>query len=95
MVVIGLAPKGVEVRLPAIEFLSEKTIRGCYYGSTNVAAALPRLAALARDGDLDLAGVVSHFTGLDGVEEAFERLRRGDGARTIVVVEPELAEAPE
>ena len=95
VVVIGLAPKGVEVRLPAIEFLSEKTIRGCYYGSTNVAAALPRLAALARDGDLDLAGVVSHFTGLDGVEEAFERLRRGDGARTIVVVDPELAEAPE
>jgi S-(hydroxymethyl)glutathione dehydrogenase/alcohol dehydrogenase len=94
VVVIGLAPKGVEVTLPAIEFLSEKTIRGCYYGSANVAAALPRLAVLARDGVLDLAGVVSHFTELDGVEEAFDRLRRADGARTIVVVEPELAEAP-
>jgi Zn-dependent alcohol dehydrogenase len=94
VVVIGLAPKGVEVTLPAIEFLSEKTIRGCYYGSTNVAAALPRLAALAHDGVLDLAGVVSHFTELEGVEEAFDRLRRADGARTIVVVEPELAGAP-
>jgi Zn-dependent alcohol dehydrogenase len=94
VVVVGLAPKGVEVTLPAIEFMSEKAIRGCYYGSANVAAALPQLAVLARDGVLDLAGVVSHFTELEGVEEAFDRLRRANGARTIVVVEPELAEAP-
>lgn len=92
VVVVGLAPKGVEVSLPAIEFLSEKTIRGCYYGSTNVAAALPRLAALAADGLLDLGGVVSDFTDLDGIEEAFARLRRGEGARTVAVIDPELAE---
>jgi Zn-dependent alcohol dehydrogenase len=94
VVIVGLAPKGVEVSLPAIEFLSEKTIRGCYYGSTNVAAALPRLAALALDGVLDLAGVVSHFTDLDGVDDALERVRSASGARTIVVLDPELAEAP-
>ena len=94
VVVVGLAPKGIDLTLPAIEFMSEKTIRGCYYGSTNVADALPRLAALARDGVLDLAGVVSHFTELEGVEEAFDRLRRANGARTIVVVDPELADAP-
>jgi S-(hydroxymethyl)glutathione dehydrogenase / alcohol dehydrogenase len=92
VVVVGLAPKGVEVSLPAIEFLSEKTIRGCYYGSTNVAAVLPRLAELAQDGVLDLAGAVSHFTDLDGVEDAFDRLRNADGARTVVVVDSALAE---
>jgi len=26
-----------------------------------------------------------------GVEEALERLRRGEGARTVVIVDPELA----
>jgi len=34
-VVVGLAPPGVEVSLPAIDFLSEKTITGSYYGSTD------------------------------------------------------------
>ena len=89
--VVGLAERGAEVSLPAIEFLSEKSIRGCYYGSSNVAVDLPELVQLVVDGKLELADVVSHFTDLDGVEEALERLRRGEGARTIVVVDPELA----
>jgi Zn-dependent alcohol dehydrogenase len=89
--VIGLAPKGVEVSLPAIEFLSEKSILGCYYGSANVAVELPELVQLVADGRLALADVVSDFTGLDGVHAALERLRRGDGARTIVVLDRRLA----
>ena len=89
--VVGLTPRGVDVALPAIEFLSEKSIQGCYYGSANVAVELPELARLVVDGRLELADVVSHFTDLDGVEEALGRLRRGEGARTIVVLDPELA----
>ena len=94
-IVVGLAPAGVEVSLPAIEFLSEKSIKGCYYGSGDVADALPRLAALVAAGRLTLADVISHTTDLDGVEEALERLRRGEGARTVVIVDRDLAEAPE
>jgi S-(hydroxymethyl)glutathione dehydrogenase/alcohol dehydrogenase len=90
--VVGLAPAGVEVSLPAIEFLSEKSIRGCYYGSSNVAVELPELVQLVADGRLELADVVSHFTDLDGVGEALERLRRSEGARTIVVLDQSLAE---
>jgi Zn-dependent alcohol dehydrogenase len=52
---------------------------------------VPELAALALAGELDLAGVVSHTTDLDGVEAALGRLRRGEGARTVVIVDPELS----
>ncbi len=93
-VVVGVAPKGAEVSLPAIEFLSEKAIKGCYYGSANVAAELPELVGLVAAGRLDLGEVVSHVTGLDGVEQALERLRRGEGARTVLVLDRELAGAP-
>ena len=58
-VVVGLAPVGVEVALPAIEFLSDKGILGSYYGSGDAAAALADVAGLALAGELDLAGVVS------------------------------------
>lgn len=94
-VVVGLVPEGVEVSLPAIEFLSDKSIRGTYYGSGDPAAELPELARLALAGQLDLAKVVTHVDGLDGVEAALERLRRGDGARTVLVVDADLAGAPE
>ena len=90
-VVVGLVPRGVDVSVPGIEFLADKTLRGTYYGSGDVARDLPELAELALAGDLDLVSVVTHTTDLEGVQEAFERLRRGEGARTLVIVDPELA----
>ena len=89
--VVGIAPAGVEVSLPALDLLNEKTLRGCFYGSANVAGELPELVELAASGEIDLAAVVSHFTDLDGIEEAFQRLRRGEGARTVVIIDSELA----
>lgn len=93
-VVVGLAPAGVEVSLPAIEFLSDKGIRGSYYGSGDPAVDLPALAELAVCGQLDLANVVTDVAELDGVDAALERLRRGEGARTILVLDAALAGAP-
>jgi S-(hydroxymethyl)glutathione dehydrogenase / alcohol dehydrogenase len=89
--VVGVAPVGVEVSLPAIEFLSEKTITGSYYGSSDVHAALGQLVQLVVDGRLDLGDVVSYLIGLDDVEDALERLRRGQGARSVIVVDEDLA----
>jgi Zn-dependent alcohol dehydrogenase len=94
-VVVGLAPVGVEVGLPAIEFLSEKRILGSYYGSADPALSLRGLVDLASAGRLALDDMVSHFIELDQVPEAFERLRRGEGNRSVVVIDPEMAGAPE
>ena len=90
-VVVGLVPRGVDVSVPGIQFLSDKTLRGTYYGSGDAQRDLPELAALAVAGKLDLAGVVTQTTDLAGVEEALGRLRRGEGARTVVIVDSTLA----
>jgi S-(hydroxymethyl)glutathione dehydrogenase/alcohol dehydrogenase len=90
-VVVGLAPKGVEVALPAIEFLSDKGIRGSYYGSGDAAADLPRLAELTLTGELDLGGVVTAVEPLEAVNDALDRLRHGEGARTVLIVDEALA----
>jgi S-(hydroxymethyl)glutathione dehydrogenase / alcohol dehydrogenase len=90
-VVVGLAPAGVDVPLPAIEFLSEKRIIGSYYGSADPALSLRRLVDLASAGRLALQDMVSHRIELDQVPEAFERLRRGEGDRSLIVIDPELA----
>ena len=93
-IVVGLTPAGVEVSLPAIEFLSEKGIKGCYYGSADPRAVLPGLVELVRSGRLELGDVVSDLIELDGVEAAFERLRRGEGDRSVVIIDRDLAGAP-
>ena len=90
-VVVGVAPPGAEVSLPALEFLAQKTITGSYYGSSDVAQAVGAAARLVLDGRLDLAEVVSHMIELEEVESALERLRRGEGARSVVLVDKQLA----
>jgi S-(hydroxymethyl)glutathione dehydrogenase/alcohol dehydrogenase len=90
-VVVGLTPAGIEVSLPAIEFLSEKSIVGSYYGSADPAETFPGLVELVRSGRLELADMVSHLIDLDGIEEAFDRLRRGEGDRSVVIIDVELA----
>ncbi len=90
-VVVGLAPKGAEVSLPALDLLSEKNLRGCYYGSANVADELPALMRLAADGRLPMGEVVSHLIELAQINEAFDRLRSGEGARSVIVIDPDTA----
>ena len=75
-VVVGLAARGVEVALPAIEFLSDKGIRGRTTATGIRVVELPELAELALSGELDLAGVVTHVEPLEAVEDALERLGR-------------------
>lgn len=93
-VVVGLVPDGVEATVPATEFLLDKSLVGTYYGSGDPAAELPELAGLALTGDLDLGSVVTHLDGLEGVEAALDRLRRGEGARTVLLVDAALAGHP-
>jgi S-(hydroxymethyl)glutathione dehydrogenase / alcohol dehydrogenase len=92
-VVVGLAPKGIDSAVPAIEFLSDKSLLGTYYGSGDPAAELPEYAQLALSGELDLATVITKTAPLEGAEEALERLRRGEGARTVLIVDSVLAGA--
>jgi S-(hydroxymethyl)glutathione dehydrogenase / alcohol dehydrogenase len=90
-VVLGVAPVGAEVALPALEFLSEKRIIGSYYGSADPALSMGRLVKLATTDRLPLADMVSHRIELDDIPDAFERLRRGEGDRSVVVLDPGLA----
>jgi S-(hydroxymethyl)glutathione dehydrogenase/alcohol dehydrogenase len=93
-IVVGLAAVGVEASVPAIDFLSDKSLLGTYYGSGDPAAELPELAGLVLSRALDLERVVTHTAPLEGVGEALDRLRRGEGARTVLLVDPDLAGRP-
>jgi S-(hydroxymethyl)glutathione dehydrogenase/alcohol dehydrogenase len=84
-------PAGVDVLLQGAGFLAEKSLRGSFYGSGNPAKEIGDLARLVADRRFDVAGTVSHRTGLDGLADALERLRQGEGARTLLILDDELA----
>jgi S-(hydroxymethyl)glutathione dehydrogenase/alcohol dehydrogenase len=84
VVVVGISPVGTEARVAAIDFASDKSLLGSFYGSGNPAKEIATLAAEVVSGAIDLKRTVTHRSDLDGIEEAFARMQRGEGLRTLV-----------
>jgi S-(hydroxymethyl)glutathione dehydrogenase/alcohol dehydrogenase len=84
VVVVGLSPKGSKVSLPAFDFISEKNIRGCFYGSSHFHADVPMILKRIEAGRMRIEGMVSQSVPLEELEAAFSRLRNGDGVRTVL-----------
>ena len=80
-----------EASFPALGFVSEKTIKGCYYRSGETHAALGAYAQMAIDGRFEVSDVISHVIALDEVEQARARLRRGEGSRNMIVIDEQAA----
>ena len=83
--VIGVGGMDQMVSFNAFElFFSEKTFMGSYYGSVDVRADFHRLLALWKAGQLDLEGMISKRTTLDGINDAFTALKNGEVIRSVI-----------
>ncbi|MBA3302319.1 MAG: Zn-dependent alcohol dehydrogenase [Acidimicrobiia bacterium] len=84
-VVVGVGRLDDFVQLSAFElFFNEKNLKGSLYGSADVRTDFARLLRLWRAGKLDLEGMISARTGLDGVNDAFGAMQRGEVIRTVI-----------
>ncbi len=85
-VVVGLGPRDQQVTFNPLElFHFSRTLTSSIYGNSDPEKDLPRLCEHIRSGRLDLGALVTDRIGLDGVAEAFERMKRGEGGRSLVV----------
>jgi S-(hydroxymethyl)glutathione dehydrogenase/alcohol dehydrogenase len=83
-VVVGMAPLGSEVTLPAPGFLMEKNILGCTYGSTRARYDMPRILDLYMAGKLKLDELVSRTYPIEGINDAFAAMKNGEVARSVI-----------
>jgi S-(hydroxymethyl)glutathione dehydrogenase / alcohol dehydrogenase len=85
-VLVGLPALDVMVTLPAMlgVILAERTIKGCWYGSSAVQRDVPRLVELYRSGELQVEALVSDRIQLPAVNSALERLDAGEVARSVI-----------
>ena len=88
VVMVGVVPAGTNVELPGADIvLREKTILGCMMGSNRFRTDIPRYIELYRSGSLDLDAMISARVPLDRINDAFEAMRNGTAARSVVVFE--------
>jgi S-(hydroxymethyl)glutathione dehydrogenase/alcohol dehydrogenase len=85
-VVVGMAPTGAEIPIPATIAGSAKAVKGCFYGSTRPSIDFPRLVDFSIRGQLQLDRIISKHYRLEDVNEAFDALHRGENARGIMIL---------
>jgi len=85
LVLVGLLPGGARITLDAGPFVSEQSVKGCYFGSADLHRDIPVLVGHYLRGDLDLDELITRRITLEQLEEAFDDLRAGLGARSVLV----------
>lgn len=82
---IGMTPFGARASFEVFPFVDGgRRIVGSNYGSAVPAVDFPRYAQLHLDGRLPVDRLVTERIGLAGVEAAFDRMRRGEGVRSVI-----------
>ena len=85
LTLVGLLKNGAQITLDAGPFVNEQSIKGCYFGSANLQKDVISLVKSYLSGQLFLDELISQRIGLGGLNEAFSRLRAGEGARNVLV----------
>lgn len=87
LVQVGVPTPELTIELPLIELFGRGgALKSSWYGDCLPSRDFPALIDLYLSGRLDLDGFVSETIGLDGVEEAFGRMQRGEVLRSVVVL---------
>jgi S-(hydroxymethyl)glutathione dehydrogenase/alcohol dehydrogenase len=83
---VGMTPQGQRAGLDVYRFVEDgRRLLGSNYGSSVPAVAFPRLARLHLEGRLPVDRLISARIGLGDLDDAFDAMRRGDGARRVVI----------
>ncbi|MCU1345950.1 MAG: alcohol dehydrogenase [Acidimicrobiia bacterium] len=85
-ILVGVPREEVALHVPVFfgMLLKELTIKGCWYGSSDVQRDVPRLIELWREGKLLLEPLISRTIDLDQVNEAFADMETGALARSMI-----------
>jgi len=85
-VLVGVVPITQLVPISAADLtLQEKKITGSYMGSNRFRFDMPRYVDFYLDGRLKLDEMISSRLELDEVNAAFDRMRKGEAARQVIV----------
>jgi S-(hydroxymethyl)mycothiol dehydrogenase len=87
LVQVGVPTPDMRIDLPMIEFFGRGgRLKPSWYGDCLPSRDFPMLVDLYLQGRLDLDGFVSETITLEGVEDAFHRMERGEVLRSVVVI---------
>ncbi|OWT66343.1 Zn-dependent alcohol dehydrogenase [Candidimonas nitroreducens] len=85
--IIGMIAPGTKIELKGTDFLGEKRIQGSMMGSNRFPVDMPRMVDFYMAGKLKLDELISRRMPLKDINDAFDELRRGELARSVIIFE--------
>jgi S-(hydroxymethyl)mycothiol dehydrogenase len=87
VVLVGVPTPDMKLELPLLDVFGRGgALKSSWYGDCLPSRDFPMLIDLYLQGRLDLDAFVSETIALDGVEDAFARMQKGDVLRSVVVL---------
>jgi NDMA-dependent alcohol dehydrogenase len=85
-ILVGVPSMDVMIEVPAFfgVVLMEKTIKGCWYGSSNVHTDVAKILGHYQRGEIKLDELISRKITLDQVNDAFDAMKTGEVARSVI-----------
>lgn len=83
--ILGMMPLQHSVGLSAMDLLSGKKLQGAIMGGNRFPVDIPRLVDFYMRGLLDLDSIISETIPLEQINEGFDKMKRGDAARSVIV----------
>jgi S-(hydroxymethyl)glutathione dehydrogenase / alcohol dehydrogenase len=83
--ILGMMPLGERVSLGAMDLLGGKKLQGALMGGNRFPVDIPRLVDFYLRGLLDLDSIVAETLPLEAINAGFDKMKRGDAARSVVV----------
>ena len=83
--IVGLIAEGVKIELDGVGFIDEKRVQGSCMGSNQFRTDMPRYIELYKQERLKLDSLVSQKLKIDGINKAFDDMKTGEVARSVIV----------
>jgi S-(hydroxymethyl)glutathione dehydrogenase / alcohol dehydrogenase len=83
-VMVGMPPLRAPLTINTLGLFLGKTLKGAYFGSAHFRTEMPALVDLYMEGRLKLDELISRTYPLDRINDAFDAMKKGEVARSII-----------
>lgn len=84
-IIVGMTNQSEKIKLGATGLFGEKRIKGSGYGSAIPKRDIPRFVDWYLNGELKLDEMITKRIALEDINQAFEEMGRGEGARSVIM----------
>jgi S-(hydroxymethyl)glutathione dehydrogenase/alcohol dehydrogenase len=83
-VLVGSCPPGAMISISPNDLITAKILTGTLQGSIVASVDVPRYVDLYMDGKLPIDKLITRSYGLDGINDAFEAMQKGEVMRSVI-----------